>query len=149
MTANRVAAALGLMLVACRHNPGPAPQPVAALPPPPSATVQGSQPGEPPPRTVEQMMTGKLSGVTVTPLAGGGIAVRMVGPTSFNNANEGPLFIVDGSPVQTINGTLPWVNPADIESITALKNPADLAIYGIRGGNGVIVIKTKQGLKPK
>lgn len=145
MNAHRVAAALGFSLVACSHNPGPAPQPSAAIPTPPSATVDGSKPGEPPPRTVEQMMTGKISGVTVTTLAGGGIAVRMLGPTSFNDANEGPLFIVDGTPVQTVHGTLPWINPADIESITALKNPADLAIYGIRGGNGVIVIKTKKG----
>ena len=39
---------------------------------------------------------------------------------------------------------MPWINPRDVESITALKNPSDLAIYGVRGGNGVIVIKTKK-----
>jgi TonB-dependent SusC/RagA subfamily outer membrane receptor len=92
------------------------------------------------------MLTGKLSGVSVTPLQGGGIAVRMMGgPASFGGAYEGPLFIVDGTQVETHpNGALPWLNPADVESITALKNPSDIAIYGVRGANGVIVIKTKK-----
>ena len=40
-------------------------------------------------------------------------------------------------------GGLPWINPVDVESITALRNPSDIAIYGVRGANGVIVIKTK------
>jgi len=145
MTRHTAVAVLGMLCVACGHSKPQNPQPSAAIPTPPSATVQGSKPGEPAPRSLDQMLTGKISGVTVTPLAGGGIAVRMLGPTSFNDANEGPLFIVDDTPVQTVRGTLPWINPADIESITALKNPADLAIYGIRGGNGVIVIKTKKG----
>ncbi len=41
------------------------------------------------------------------------------------------------------SAALPWINPRDIESITALKNPSDIAIYGAHGANGVIVIKTK------
>jgi len=135
--------AFGMLCLACGPHPQN-PQPSAALPPPPSATVQGAAAGEPAPRTLEQMLAGKVAGVTVTPLPGGGIAVRMMGPTSFNDANEGPLFIVDGTPVETRpGGALPWINPRDIESITALKNPADIAIYGVRGANGVIVIKTK------
>lgn len=135
--------ACGMLSLACSHSLPRPPEPSAALPPPPASTVQGVAPGDPPPRTLEQMLTGKLSGVTVTPLAGGGIAVRMMSPTSYNDANEGPLFIVDGTQVQTIGGALPWINPRDIESITALRNPGDIAIYGVRGGNGVIVIKTK------
>jgi TonB-dependent SusC/RagA subfamily outer membrane receptor len=136
---------LGMLCVACSHS-GPRPeQPSAALPPPPSATVQGAAPGQPAPRTLDQMLAGKISGVSVTPLAGGGIAVRMMGPTSFRDASEGPLFIVDGTQVEVSpGGALPWINPHDIESITALKNPSDIAIYGVRGGNGVIVIKTKK-----
>ncbi len=144
MTAHRLAAALGLLLVACSHGRARPEQPSAALPPPPSATVHGAAPGQPAPRTLDQMLAGKISGVTVTPLAGGGIAVRMMGPTSFGSGGEGPLFIVDGTQVETAGGNLPWINPNDIESITALKNPSDLAIYGVRGANGVIVINTKK-----
>jgi len=147
MTAHRLAAALGLLLVACGHGRARPDQPSAALPPPPAATVQGPALGEPAPRSLAQMLAGKLSGVEVTPGAGGGIIVRMMGgPMSFAGGPEGPLFIVDGTPVSVSpGGALQWINPADIESITALKNPSDLAIYGVRGANGVIVIKTKKG----
>jgi TonB-dependent SusC/RagA subfamily outer membrane receptor len=137
--------ALGMLCVACSHSRPESAQPSAALPPPPSATVQGVGPGEPAPRTLDQMLAGKLSGVSVTPGPHGGIVVRMMGaPTSFAGF-EGPLFIVDGTQVESsAGGSLPWINPRDIESITALKNPSDLAIYGVRGANGVIVIKTKK-----
>ena len=138
-------ATLGMLCVACSHRPPENAQPTAAVPPPPAATVQGVAPGEPAPRTLDQMLAGKLAGVSVTPGPHGGIRVRMMGPTSFNDASEGPLFIVDGTQVEAgPGGDLPWINPRDVESITALKNPSDIAIYGVRGGNGVIVIKTKK-----
>ncbi len=140
----RLLAALGMLCVACSHSHPEAAQPTAALPPPPAATVQGVAPGEPTPRTLDQMLAGKLAGVSVTPGAHGGIRVRMMGPTSFYGS-EGPLYIVDGTQVEVgPGGDLPWINPRDVESITALKNPSDIAIYGVRGGNGVIVIKTKK-----
>ncbi len=136
--------ALGMLCVACSHSRPESAQPSAALPLPPSATVQGVAPGEPAPRTLDQMLAGKLSGVSVTPGPHGGIVFRMMGPTSFSGA-EGPLFIVDGTQVEVSpGGALPWINPQDVESITALKNPSDIAVYGVRGGNGVIVIKTKK-----
>ena len=140
----RLLAALGMLCVACSHSHPEAAQPTAALPPPPAATVQGVAPGEPTPRTLDQMLSGKLAGVSVTPGPHGGIRVRMMGPTSFYGS-EGPLYIVDGTQVEAgPGGDLPWINPRDVESITALKNPSDIAIYGVRGGNGVIVIKTKK-----
>ena len=136
--------ALGMLCLACSHSRPESAQPSAALPPP-AATVQGVAPGEPAPRTLDQMLAGKLSGVSVTPGPHGGIAVRMMGPTSFREAAEGPLFIVDGTQVEASpGGALPWINPGDVESITALKNPSDIAIYGVRGANGVIVIKTRK-----
>ncbi|PYO93154.1 MAG: hypothetical protein DMD62_10760 [Gemmatimonadetes bacterium] len=145
MTRHTSVAVLGMLFVACGHSKPQNPQPSAAIPTPPSATVQGAKPGEPAPRSLDQMLTGKLSGVIVSPGPAGGIVVRMMGPTS-NMAEQGPLYVVDGTPVETAaGGALPWINPADIESITALKNPADLALYGLRGANGVIVIKTKKG----
>ena len=80
--------------------------------------------------------------MTVSSAPGGGIIVRMGGPTSFY-ANQDPLFVVDGVPIVVNRGTLNWINPRDIESITALKDPSQTTIYGVRGSNGVIVIKTK------
>jgi TonB-dependent SusC/RagA subfamily outer membrane receptor len=55
------------------------------------------------------------------------------------------LYIVDGMAVQPSNdGGLAGVNPYDIASIEVLKDPSSLTMYGSRGANGVIVIKTKR-----
>lgn len=58
------------------------------------------------------------------------------------NASTEPLYIVDG---MTYNSPLNMLNPSDIESVKVLKDPSETSIYGIRGGNGVVVIKTKKG----
>ncbi len=53
--------------------------------------------------------------------------------------------MVDGFPIKPgPNGTLSWLNPHDIASIEVLKDAASTAMYGVRGSNGVIVIKTKR-----
>lgn len=97
----------------------------------------------PEPATLEQLLAGRIAGVIVTPARGGGITVRIGGPNSFM-MNEDPLFVVDGVPMEVgPRGTLSWLNPHDVESIAVLKYGADTAIYGVRGSNGVIVIKTK------
>ena len=64
--------------------------------------------------------------------------IRIRGLGSINNAE--PLFIVDGIP----SGGIDYLNPSDIESISILKDAASAAIYGARGGNGVVVITTKK-----
>jgi iron complex outermembrane receptor protein len=97
----------------------------------------------PEPNTLEQLLAGRVSGVIVTAVPSGGISVRISGPTSFR-LNQEPLYVVDGAPIEPgRNGTLSWLNARDIESIAVLKYNADTAIYGVRGANGVIVIKTK------
>lgn len=94
------------------------------------------------PIQVSQALQGTLAGVTVTagsgsPGAGLNILIRGV----QSNGDNSPLYVVDG------NLTDPnLINPNDIESITVLKD-AQAAIYGVRGANGVIIIKTKSGKK--
>lgn len=98
------------------------------------------QPAEP----IEMVLQARLVGVQVvrTP---GGIAVRIRGSSSLHGSNE-PLYVLDGTPITPLpNGTLTGLNPHDIASIEVLKGPAQTAMYGIRGANGVIVIKTKRG----
>ncbi len=93
---------------------------------------------------IERVLQGRVSGVTVQRVDGGGISVRIRGASSFYGDSE-PLYVLDGVPITAgPGGALTGLNPYDIESIQVLKNPADTAIYGIRGGNGVIVIKTKR-----
>ncbi len=89
----------------------------------------------------EQLLQGQVSGVTVinegAPGAPSTVFVR--GITNFGNTT--PLYVIDG--VQTDN--MSDVNPTDIESISVLKDAGAAAIYGVAGGNGVIVITTKHG----
>jgi TonB-dependent SusC/RagA subfamily outer membrane receptor len=97
---------------------------------------------------LEKVLQGRIAGVTVARAADGGIAVRIRGAASIYGNSE-PLYVLDGMPIQPgPNGSLTGINPSDIESIKVLKDPAEIAMYGVRGGNGVIVIKTKKPPKP-
>lgn len=94
---------------------------------------------------VEDQMLGRFPGVRIIPRPGGGFSVRFWGPTSIIG-NQEPLYVVDGMPVRVDpNRGLYWLNPLDVASIRVLKDVADTAIWGVRGGNGVVVITTKQG----
>lgn len=92
----------------------------------------------------EQALQGRTSGVQVTQNSGqpgSSQSIRVRGTGSINNAE--PLWVVDGIP----QGGIDYLNPADIESISILKDAASAAIYGARGGNGVILVTTKKGKK--
>ena len=98
------------------------------------------QPGQP----IEQVLMGRFPGVTVTRTSDGGVAVRIRGTTSIHGSNE-PLYVIDGVAIQPgPGGSLSGINPHDIASIEVVKDPVGTAIYGVRGANGVIVIKTKR-----
>ncbi|WP_299888762.1 TonB-dependent receptor [uncultured Lacinutrix sp.] len=91
---------------------------------------------------VEQILQGRVSGVTITSSSGspGATAqIRIRGTGS--NGNTGPLFIVDGMKV----GGIENIAPSDIANIEVLKDAASTAIYGTEGANGIILITTKQG----
>jgi len=122
-------ALLAGVITACAHAPATSAAPPVQVPPPVGSLAE--------------MLAGRVSGVIVTPGPHGGISVRISGPTSFY-LTHAPLYVVDGQPVETeANGTLSWLNAQDVESIAVLKYEADTAIYGVRGSNGVIVIRTK------
>ena len=90
-----------------------------------------------------QTIEGKETGVLInsTGMPGESPAILIRGISSLN-ASTDPLIILDG---MTYNGPLNMINPSDIESVRVLKNPSETSIYGIRGGNGVVVITTKKG----
>jgi TonB-dependent SusC/RagA subfamily outer membrane receptor len=104
--------------------------------------MRGSESAREHATTLAQLLQGRLAGVTVSPAPDGGIIVRMGGPTSFYG-DQSPLFVVDGVTIDGNRTTLSWLNPQDVETVQALKDPSQTAIYGVRGANGVIVIKTK------
>ena len=100
----------------------------------------------------EQLISGKLAGVSVTSGSGApgdGQAIRIRGLGSLSLTNS-PLIVVDGVPLNDggVGGSrnaLNSINPADIESMTVLKDASATAIYGSRGANGVILISTFKG----
>jgi TonB-dependent SusC/RagA subfamily outer membrane receptor len=94
--------------------------------------------------SVEKTLEGRFPGVVLLRTPSGGISIRIRGAASVNGQNA-PLYVIDGSPVEPgLDGDLPGLNPYDIESIKVLKDAASTTMYGVRGGNGVIVIKTKR-----
>lgn len=91
-----------------------------------------------------EALNGRLAGVTATSAEGSpdaDVRIRVRGGISISQDNS-PLYVIDG--VQVENG-LANISPQDIQSIDVLKDAAATAIYGARGGNGVIVITTKSG----
>jgi TonB-dependent SusC/RagA subfamily outer membrane receptor len=71
--------------------------------------------------------------------------VRVWGPSTFVGDNE-PLYVVDGVPVHVTPGRgVDWLNPGDVASIRVLKDVSETAAYGVRGGNGVVLITTRRG----
>jgi len=125
-------------------------------------------------KTIEQQpvqnpllaLEGQAPGVFITQnsgMPGAGVTVRVQGINSLANGND-PLFVVDGVPYpgQNLSTTigsilgksgvgngygspLSYINPADIESISVLKDADATAIYGSRAANGAILITTKKG----
>jgi len=130
--------ALGLVS-GCRHS-----SQASKTSPPAPTTVTSEDIDRQPGRPIEEVLMGRFPGVDVRRTADGGIAVRIRGATSIRGSNE-PLYVVDGIPIQPgPNGSLTGINPHDIATIQVLKDPAETAMYGMRGANGVIVITTKR-----
>ncbi len=111
--------------------------------------------------TASQAIQGKVAGLSIqegSGAPGGSARINIRGITSLA-ANTQPLFIVDGVALfsggasnvggagNSVNTTNPFdfINPNDIKSVSVLKGPSAIAIYGNRGANGVIIITTKSG----
>ncbi|MCQ6958068.1 SusC/RagA family TonB-linked outer membrane protein [Mucilaginibacter aquariorum] len=114
--------------------------------------------------TPEQLLQGRIAGVQVTPSSGepGAAATINIRGASSIRAGTSPLYVVDGVPLDnggtsggydsgagtsTARNPLAFLNPADIENISVLKDASASAIYGSRGANGVILITTRKGRK--
>lgn len=109
--------------------------------------------------TMDNMLAGTIKGVMVSTTSGepgAALKINVRGITSpypnmvTGQDNNIPLYVIDGVPMFMENASLnPLMNiaPNDIESIDVLKDAAATAIYGSRGANGVIIVKTKGGRK--
>ncbi|MDT0559429.1 TonB-dependent receptor plug domain-containing protein [Ichthyenterobacterium sp. W332] len=104
--------------------------------------VSTEQLNERPIVTIDQLLQRRVAGLNVSTTSyqpGEQVRMGIRGRTH----NNGPLVILDGAPIQL--SSLWILNPHDVDTITVLKDAGSTAIYGMRGGNGVIVITTKRG----
>ena len=117
-------------------------------------------------KNLDQALAGQVAGLSATTASGAPgapLKIRIRGTSSINGVQE-PLWVLDGIPmegneipaIENLNDideiyqtSIAGLNPADIESITVLKDAAATAIYGARAANGVIVITTKKGKEGK
>jgi TonB-linked SusC/RagA family outer membrane protein len=93
----------------------------------------------------DQMLQGRTAGLLVNSGSGqpgANATIRIRGINSIGGSST-PLYVVDGIPMEA--GAFQSLNPNDFESITVLKDASAAALYGSRGGNGVVVITTKKG----
>ncbi|WP_318641060.1 SusC/RagA family TonB-linked outer membrane protein [Flavobacterium ardleyense] len=96
--------------------------------------------------SVENALQGKAAGVQVTSLNGqpgqrAYVSVR--GSVGITSGNANAVYVVDGAFVSA--GEFTAIAAADVETVTVLKDGAAAAIYGVKGGNGVVVVTTKRG----
>jgi TonB-dependent starch-binding outer membrane protein SusC len=102
----------------------------------------------------DQAIQGRISGVQLTTQSGAPgapTAVRIRGVGTIGNTQ--PLYVIDGVPVgrgqDPTNNPLATINPADIESISVLKDASAAAVYGVQAANGVVLITTRRGTMGK
>lgn len=103
--------------------------------------ISGREVGDKPNSNPVASLQGKVAGLSVvnSGIPGQEPDIRIRGTISRYQTK--PLYVVDG----IFNDNISFINPADIESMEILKDPSSLAIFGVRGANGVIIITTKRG----
>ncbi len=92
---------------------------------------------------IYQYLQGRVPGMTVVqdPSSNSGYTIRIRGVNSLLGSSE-PLVVLNGTPLSS-SSDLQYLSPHDVKSIEVLKDAASASIYGVRGANGVILIRTK------
>ena len=109
------------------------------------STVKAEKIENTPTAAFDQALQGQVPGLTVLSNTGepSAAAVMTIRGTNSINSGTAPLYILDGAPISSSDFNT--INPADIESLSVLKDASSTSIYGARAANGVIVITTKRG----
>jgi TonB-linked SusC/RagA family outer membrane protein len=112
------------------------------------ATVSGDEMTKRPVTNATAMLQGTMPGVQITQGRGEpgneGLSIRIRGSGTFSDAGSDPLVLIDG-----VQGNMSDLNPANIESVSVLKDAASASIYGARAANGVVLVTTKKGTEGK
>jgi TonB-linked SusC/RagA family outer membrane protein len=109
------------------------------------STVKSDKLKDTPTAAFDQALQGQVAGLTVLSNTGepSASATMTIRGTNSINSGTAPLYILDGIAISAADFNT--INPADIESMSVLKDASSTSIYGARAANGVIVITTKRG----
>ncbi len=109
------------------------------------STIKAEKIEKTPTAAFDQALQGQVPGLTVLSNTGepSASATMTIRGTNSINSGTAPLYILDGVPISASDFNT--INPADIESLSVLKDASSTSIYGARAANGVIVITTKRG----
>lgn len=142
VSTTRAVLPLVIVFTACAHSRTGTSQSQSR---PPGETVLTADdiqrsPGE----SLEQLLLARVPGLTLARAADGHAVLHLRGTTTIVGDEE-PLVVVNGIPLgPNALGNLNAINLQDIESVQVLRDATDTAAYGVRGSNGVILIRTKQ-----
>ncbi len=132
--------ALLLVLTACTHRTA-APPTVDSRPPDTVLTADDIR--RSPGQSLEQLLLARVPGLTIERAADGHPVMHLRGTNTFMG-NEEPLFVVNDIALGPSVGGLAAIDIHDIDTVQVLRDAAATAAYGVRGANGVIIIRTKQ-----
>ena len=131
-----------LLLVSCSHHKAASGAQTAPLPPGTVLTAEDIRrhPGQ----SLEQLLLARVPGLTIERAVDGHAKLILRGKNTIMGEDE-PLFVVNGIALgPSVAGNLNAVDIHDIDTVQVLVDAAATSAYGVRGANGVIVIRTKQ-----
>lgn len=128
-------------ITACAHR---GPDASSQTSPPATGILTAEDIQRSPGVSLEELLVARIPGLTLARGADGQVVIHIRGTSTLLGHNE-PLVVVDGIPLeQNSSGNLGAINLYDIASVEVLKDAVSTAMYGVRGANGVILVKTKR-----
>ena len=131
-----------------RFTPPPAPDPEASRTSGVTA-VSGEEMKQAGSQRIEEYLNGRVPGLQVLRNESGQLSIRIRGTASLGKSDEEPLVIVDGIPTpQGMNSeVLRMLDPREVHRVEVLKDASATAMYGSRGANGVLLIRTRSAAR--
>jgi len=141
-TVSRAAWVACFLLVSCSHRQAGPDSPTEARPPGTVLTADDIR--RSPGQSLEQLLLARVPGLTIERAPDGHSKLIIRGKNTLVGDAEA-LFVVNGIPLgPAVGGNLSAINIHDIETVQVLRDAAATSAYGVRGSNGVIIIRTKQ-----
>jgi TonB-dependent starch-binding outer membrane protein SusC len=140
-TLTRALLPAAFLCIACSHR---TPRSEPATSTPPGTVLTADDIRRSPGQSLEQLLLARVPGLTLERAADGHFKLLIRGKNTILGDDEA-LFVVNGIPLgPAVSGNLAAVDIHDIETVQVLRDAVAMAQYGVRGSNGVIVIRTKE-----